>query len=69
MNAEKKPHYIADEESVLDAAEIVAGEDYVDHLPIEHLKNPAVVDELKRAGFTHAQAMINRYRLKTFRLD
>lgn len=62
MNTKINPPKIADEECILDAAEIVTGEEYADHRPIEHLENPAVRDELKRAGFSHAMARVCRYR-------
>lgn len=70
MDAKKKTRQVANEESVLDAAEIVLGEDYADHRPFDHLGNPAVVAELKRAGFTHAKVCTDRHRcaLTAFRL-
>lgn len=71
MTAKKKTRQVANDENILDAAEIVTGEDYADHRPFEHLANPAVVAELKRAGFTHARARVDRFRCDrtTFRLD
>lgn len=71
MDAKKKTRQVANEESVLDAAEIVLGEEYADHRPFDHLGNPAVVAELKRAGFTHARARVGRFRTdsKIFSLD
>ena len=70
MDAKKKTRQVADEECILDAAEIVLGDEYADHRPFDHLGNPAVVAELLRAGFTHAEARTDRYRsaLTTFRL-
>ena len=71
MTAKKKTRQVADEECVLDAADIVIGEEYIDRTPFEHLANPAIMAELKRAGFTHAKVCADRYRsaLTTFRLD
>lgn len=71
MNAKKKTRQVADEECILDAAEIVLGEDYDNRRPVMHLGNPTVVAELKRVGFTHATARVYSYRteLTTFILN
>lgn len=51
------------------AAEIVLGEGYIDHTPFEHARTPAVRDELKRAGFTHAQVRPFKCRLDIILLE
>lgn len=69
MTSKNKTRQVADEECVLDAAEIVTFTDHdYETTAFEHLHNPAVRNELKLAGFTHAQVITNQYELKTFRL-
>lgn len=54
---------------VLEAAKNVLGDEYTDdRLPIEYITDPAVKNELKRFGFTHALLFSKRGRPRGFEL-
>ena len=69
MSEDRKRQRAANGGLVLEAAKNVLGDEYTDdRLPIEYIKNPAVREELKRFGFTHALLFSKRGRPRGFEL-